>query len=388
MATPGRNNLRRHASWFAITAIVTGILLFDTVRWSTSTQAQSGFALRLYGSGDPDRDRVKIPLGLIDAEGRITASYPVNLASELTIEFWMKAFAADNPAPACPSGWYTGNIIIDRDVFGAGDYGDYGIAICNQRLVVGISVGSDDRLLTGSAIVADGVWHHIAVTRAANGQVQLFVDGQPDGVLNGPLGRIDYPLNRTTSYPNSDPYLVLGAEKHDYPGSRHYNGWLDDLRLSRVARYTGAFARPAAPHPVDHETVALYRFDEGSGTLIGDSAPGSLSAGELRARSAGNSQHWSTDTPFIIGSPPTATPTSAAAPTATPTSAAAPTATPTSAAAPTATRAPTNTITVTATTARNPTPTLTSTITPSAVSAPPTMTPAPQTQIFIPMLTR
>lgn len=156
----------------------------------------------------------------------------------------MKASATDNSAPACPSGWYTGNIIIDRDVFGAGDYGDYGIAVCNQRVVVGVSVGSDDRLLTGATIVTDGQWHHIAITRTESGQVRLFVDGQPDGVLAGPAGRIDYRLNRTTSYPASDPYLVLGAEKHDYPGSRHYNGWLDDLRISRVARYTDAFSPP------------------------------------------------------------------------------------------------------------------------------------------------
>jgi hypothetical protein len=145
--------------------------------------------------------------------------------------------------------------------------------------------------------VTDGQWHHVAVTRANSGLVRLYIDGQLDNEMPGPSGRIDYRLNRSTSYPNSDPYLVLGAEKHDYPGSRYYNGWLDDLRLSNVVRYSGSFSRPTAPHALDSNTIALYRFDEGSGTTINDSTPGNQSPGELKPRTGG-ADHWSSDTPF------------------------------------------------------------------------------------------
>ncbi|WP_245668940.1 LamG domain-containing protein [Chloroflexus islandicus] len=333
-------------------------------------QAQRGSSLRFYGSGATDHDRVKIPLGSLDSSGRLTTSYPVNVSSTFTIEFWMKATATNNPAPACPGGWYTGNILIDRDVFGAGDYGDYGVAICNQRLVVGVSIGSDDRLLTGATIVTDGQWHHIAITRAESGQVRLFVDGQPDGVLAGPAGRIDYRLNRTTAYPASDPFLVLGAEKHDYPGSRHYNGLLDDLRLSRVVRYTDAFLRPTAPHPVDADTVALYRFDEGVGTVITDSAPGGVSAGEIKPRDGDPTQHWSTDTPFGGGITPTATPVSTA--TNTPVS--------------TATNTPVSTATNTPVSTATNTPVSTATTTPTIGSAPPEGD--HETRIYLPLISR
>lgn len=271
---------------------------------ATATPSSSGgFSIRLFGSSTNDLDRIKIPLGTINSSGQLTSSRPVNVGGDLTLEFWMKATAADNTAPAC-DGWYYGNIIIDRDIFGDGDYGDYGIAICDGKLVVGFSAGNDDRLLKGNRTVTDGVWHHIAVTRANSGQVRLFVDGQLDAQMNGPSGRIDYRLNRSTSYPSSDPYLVFGAEKHDYPGSRYYNGLLDDVRLSNIVRYTGDFARPTAPHPADANTVALYRFDEGSGTAIGDSAPGNQSPGALQPRSGGATQHWSTDTPFASSSTP------------------------------------------------------------------------------------
>jgi hypothetical protein len=352
-----------------LSGLLVTFLAFSTFRASSPTQAQGGYSLRFYGSGTNDRDRVKIPLGPIDANGRITASHPINVGDTFTIEFWMKATAAENNAPACPGGWYTGNILLDRDVFGAGDYGDYGVAICNQRLVVGVSVGTDDRLLIGSTVVTDGVWHHIAITRSASGHIRLFVDGQLDGTLSGASGRIDYRLNRITAYPTSDPYLVLGAEKHDVPGSRYYTGWIDDLRVSQSVRYTDNFTRPSTPHPLDPDTIALYRFDEGAGTFIGDSAPGGISSGELKPRPGGAAQHWSTDTPFSGGSSPTSTATASITPamTASSTPGSTATATSTSTATPTGTRTttPTSTRTATPTGTRTATPTGTRTTTPT-----------------------
>jgi len=351
-----------------LSGLLVTAFLFGTLQPAHVTQSQNGYSVRFYGSDTNDGDRVKIPLGLIDSNGRMTTSYPINLVNVFTIEFWMKATASNNNAPACSNGWYTGNIILDRDVFGAGDYGDYGVAICDQRIVVGVSVSSDDRLLIGSTVVTDGLWHHIAITRAESGQIRLFIDGQLDGEVNGAVGRIDYREHRTTSYPNSDPYLVLGAEKHDYPGSRYYSGLLDDLRFSRVVRYTTTFARPTAPHTIDADTVALYRFDEGSGVRIGDSAPGGVNTGELKPRSGGAAQHWSTDTPFSNTDP-----TSTIAPTATGTNTPtaivpSPTATGTNTPTAIATTSPTATGTNTPTAIATTSPTATGTNTPTAIA--------------------
>lgn len=314
-------------------ALTLGLFLLAGPASPPAIMAEGGTSLRFFGTGPSDVDRVKIPLGPL-SNGQITSSYPVNVGGDFTIEFWMKAAAANNQAPACGgSGWYYGNIIVDRDVDGAGDYGDYGIAICNQRLVFGVNAAGDDRLLVSSVVVTDGQWHHVAATRDDSGAMALFVDGQPAGSRSGPTGRVDYRLNRPTSQPNSDPYLVLGAEKHDYPGSRYFNGWLDDLRISSQVRYSAAFSRPTAPHAADTATVALYRFDEGSGTGIADSS--GVSGGELKPRSGGAGQHWSSETPFGAApsatTQPTATATSAptTAPTSAPTATAQPTSTPT-----------------------------------------------------------
>lgn len=298
---------RQHLWLLPLAVIFLWLAASAPARSTAQPTAQS--ALRFFGASATEPGRVRIPLGPINA-GRITASAPVNVSGDFTIEFWMKASAADNPAPACPNGWYYGHIIIDRDVDGAGDYGDYGIALCDGRLAAGVSVGEDDRQLVSSVVVTDGQWRHIALTRSDGGRIALFVDGAPAGSTEGPGGRVDYRVDRATGQPDSDPYLVLGAEKHGYPGSYHYSGLLDDLRISNVARYSGPFSTPVGPHPLDAQTVALYRFDEGSGTFIGDNsdAIGGPSHGTLMVSGNPAGPVWSNDTPFTsAATAPTAT---------------------------------------------------------------------------------
>jgi hypothetical protein len=218
----------------------------------------------------------------------------------------MKANLADNTAGACSTGndnWITGNIIFDRDVFGAGDYGDYGISLRGGRLAVGTNNGAGGIGICGVTNVADGSWHHIAVTRRfSDGQLTLFVDGQIEAQDTGASGNISYQDNRPTSYPNSDPYLVIGAEKHDldrtlYPS---YSGWVDEIRLSNILRYTSNFTRPTQPFAPDANTVALYHFDEGTGDVITDTsgAAGGPSDGVRKYGGSPAGPEWSSETPF------------------------------------------------------------------------------------------
>jgi hypothetical protein len=284
-------------------------LLADS--WLRQAQAQpsGGYALQFYGNGTGDIDRVKV---------RIDPPTPADVSGDFTIEFWMKTTASGGTCTpgASGDGWITGRTIIDRDVYGGGDHGDYGIALASGRICFGVAQGSSGRTIYGSTNVANGQWRHIAVTRrTSDGQMQIFVDGQPDASGTGPTGDISYRNGRSTSYPNSDPYLVFGAEKHDigsaYPS---YSGLLDDIRISNVVRYTVAFTRPATPHAVDGSTVALYRFDEGSGTTITDAAGGG-SPGERRFGGSPAGPVYVTDTPFGGSPPATPTPTRTATPT-------------------------------------------------------------------------
>ncbi|MCS6841400.1 MAG: LamG domain-containing protein, partial [Roseiflexus sp.] len=255
-----------------------------------------------------DIDRVKV---------RIDPHAPADVGGDFTIEFWIKTTATGGSCSpgGSGSGWITGRTIIDRDVYGNGDYGDYGISLAAGRICFGVERGSLGVTIYSDTNVANGQWRHIAVTRSAStGQMRIFVDGQPDAQGTGPTGDISYRDGRSTAYPNSDPYLVFGAEKHDagsaYPS---YIGLLDDIRISNGVRYTGAFPRPTAPHAADGQTVALYRFDEGSGTTIIDSAPGGSSPGVRRFGGSPAGPVYVTDTPFN-GTPLSPTPTRSATP--------------------------------------------------------------------------
>ena len=276
-----------------------------------------GYSLRLYGNGvaAPGLDRVIIP---IDAPAR-----PADLgATDFTIEFWVKAMASENSGSVqcnTNAGWITGNTLIDRDIFGDGDFGDFGISLGGGRIAFGVSVGTAGTTLCGATVVADGRWHHVAAVRRLTGALQLFVDGVLDGSIQGPSGNASYRDGRSSNYPY-DPTLVLGAEKHDagaeYPS---FSGWLDELRLSTSARYSAAFVPPSSPFVTDGATAALYHFDEGpagacQGTVLDVSgAAGGPSHGACAYGGSPAGPVFTTDQPFA-SLPPTATSTSTAVP--------------------------------------------------------------------------
>jgi hypothetical protein len=263
----------------------------------TRTPGGTGSSVRFFGNGRNAIDRVTIR---IDGPAR-----PADVgATDFTIEFWLKAEAGANGGNASCNqndGWITGNVVFDRDIYFAGDYGDFGIALSGGKVAFGLSVDSDGTTLCGSRTVADNQWHHVAVTRRTNGAMAIFVDGQPDGSTTGAAGDASYRDGRGTGGNTWDPYIVLGAEKHDagnaYPS---FAGWLDELRISNTVRYTAAFTPPASPFAPDGSTMALYHFDEGTGTSVADvaGASGGPSNGELRVGGSPAGPVWSGESPF------------------------------------------------------------------------------------------
>ncbi|HWQ12123.1 MAG TPA: LamG-like jellyroll fold domain-containing protein, partial [Roseiflexaceae bacterium] len=278
-----------------VCAIVTVVLLAASLGAGAllgtppSVAAQGGFALRFYGNGANDIDRVKVALG---------PSRPVNVgATDFTIEFYLRALPGENTSGECVAGedtWINGNILLDRDIFGDGDYGDYGVSLYGGRIAFGVHNGTSGVSICGGANVANGDWHHVALTRrAADGRLSLYVDGHLDAQADGPDGDISYREGRTTQYPN-DAYLVIGAEKHDYDRAAYpsFSGWLDELRFSTTLRYTAPFSPPSQPFAGDSATAALYHFDEGAGDTVADSSGPSDGVRRFGGSPAG--PEWST----------------------------------------------------------------------------------------------
>lgn len=261
----------------------------------------AGSSLRFHGTGSGDVDRVKIPLG--------NPSLPINVGGDFTLEFHLRALPGENNGVhgvyGNGDGWITGNVILDRDVFNQGDHGDFGISLAaNGALAFGVDrQGNGNTIYTTGVNLADGQWHHVAATRSATtGVIRLFVDGIQRASGPGPVGNVAYQTGRPTAYPNSDPFLVLGAEKHDYaPEFPSFSGWLDELRISTTIRYTTTFPPPTSPFPPDTQTAALFHFDEGHGTVVHDTANaiGGPSHGERKPGGlVSDTPLWSPLTPF------------------------------------------------------------------------------------------
>jgi len=282
-----------------------------------------GYSVRFYGNGEDDIDRIKIQ---IDDPANNDPGPPADVgAQDFTIEWWMKALAEDNSAGPVSCGaninWIHGNIVLDRDRFSQDR--KFGVSIAGGRPVFGVSgQGSGDRTICGTNSVADGQWHHVAVQRRrSDGRLWLYVDGQLEASNDGPDGDVSYPddgipgnyCGEDGQQPctNSDPYLVLGAEKHDAPPPGlypSYSGWVDDVRLSSILRYTSNFQPLPNPFAPDANTVGLYHFDVGGNVIHDDSgAAGGPSDGLRSYGGVPGGPVWAGDTPFypcVIASAP------------------------------------------------------------------------------------
>jgi hypothetical protein len=67
---------------------------------------------------------------------------------------------------------------------------------------------------------------------------------------------------------NDDSYLIVGSS-----GDAVFSGLIDEVRISSVARYTADFT-PEDRFTVDSDTLALWHFDEGTGTTATDEVSG------------------------------------------------------------------------------------------------------------------
>jgi hypothetical protein len=296
-----------------LTGAIAGFLL---VTMAADVAAQSpAYSVRFYGNGVNDIDRIKIrvddPYNPNDEPGP-----PVDVGNtDFTIEFWIKGTLTENIARsiACGSGinWIQGNVVVDRDRYSSGGR-DFGISLVNGgRIAFGVENSTgQSHTLCGSIAVLNGAWHHVAVQRRrSDGRLWIFVDGQPDGQVTGPGGDVSYPgavfpdSNCGGPCVNSDPFIVIGAEKHDVDRTSYpsFSGFFDELRISTTLRYSATFARPTGPFVPDAQTVGLYHLNDGPGaTVATDSAtaPGAPTHGQVKYGGSPAGPSWSTDTPF------------------------------------------------------------------------------------------
>ncbi len=238
----------------------------------------AGFALRFHGLPEDGMEANRLVLRLNDLQNT-GASFPANVGDrDFTIEWWMKSNAAENSAPPVACGpypsWIYGNILLDR--YRPDGKPGFGISLAGGAPAFGVTARSGRSLtICSNRPVTDGRWHHVAIQRReADGALWLFVDGQEVAYGDGPNGDLRYPDQEETAYPDREPFLSIGGWKMDPDHRRHpfFRGWIDELRISDVLRYSGLFEPLQVPFPADEFTRAIYHFDEGIGALTANAA--------------------------------------------------------------------------------------------------------------------
>lgn len=115
---------------------------------------------------------------------------------------------------------------------------------------INFRLGAQNNFPSGTT-PAVGVWEHWAICR--NGTTLTWYK---DGVADG---------SQTNSYDTNDSAILNIGFSQTWSG--YFGGYLDDIRVSNIARYTGNFTPPSTPFSPDANTKLLvnasgqYIFD-------------------------------------------------------------------------------------------------------------------------------
>ncbi|MFQ3632406.1 LamG-like jellyroll fold domain-containing protein, partial [Roseiflexus sp.] len=164
-----------------------------------------------------------------------------SMSGGFTVEAWVR-----------PSSSNQTSIVI---VTGDGSRG-WSLELNNGQatLWVANSAGAWSFVRNDSVVLQANQWYHVAATYDS-GNARVFVNGvaRPSGAVG------------TVSHM---PVLRLGGLN----GYGFFAGQIDDVRVSRIVRYTGDFIPPSAPLTADADAIALYEFDEGNGQTAYDAS--------------------------------------------------------------------------------------------------------------------
>ena len=209
------------ASFGTVAAVVTilrsknGIQAYGNAQIDTAQSKFGGASALFDGAGD----------GLL-----ISNTAPFDFGTgDFTIEFWIRKTS------------YSGSdffIIEGASDSAANIYWYYGASYGLYLYHAGAA-----RITTDVGSFSANTWQHIALVRN-NSVTRFYVDGTQRGS--------DYSDTTSYSFPNG---VRIGDENGG--NGRDFAGWLDEIRFSKVARYTANFLAPTMPFVNDDNTVLL-----------------------------------------------------------------------------------------------------------------------------------
>lgn len=153
--------------------------------------------------------------------------------NDFTIEFWLRRNTTG-----------TGAIIFDQRPTGTLGTQPCLYFVSDGTLYYYTNAGNR---ITGP-VLTNNIWYHIALSRSGT-STKLFVDGTQVGST----------YTDSTNY-TAPSTLKIGGDQYDTNGG-HFNGWIDEFRISNTARYTSNFTPATTPFVNDNNTLLLLHMD-------------------------------------------------------------------------------------------------------------------------------
>lgn len=193
--------------------------------------------------------------GALDLSGisqflRIPHEQVPQLGDQFTVECWVKARSFPN----------TGGMKGRTPLITKAYFGEFGLFADGGRPSFELPAWKNELIVhANEPMLKANQWHHIAGVLDGD-TAQLFVDGKKVG-----SGKIEWQRK-----PNNLD-LLIGALPHRHPPRHysHFNGLIDSVRLSTVARYSEDFT-PEQGWESDDATALLYHMDRLLGEQIYD----------------------------------------------------------------------------------------------------------------------
>lgn len=126
--------------------------------------------------------------------------------------------------------------------------------------------GGVSRQLQAPVKLAQQTWYQVsfqfAKTSPTNLNTKIFINGIEFASQNITGTNLTLDANTDT--------LFLGRSRANSP--LYFPGQIDEVRLSSIARYSSHYTKPTGPYPLDNQVLALYHFEDNSGTSAVDAS--------------------------------------------------------------------------------------------------------------------
>lgn len=165
--------------------------------------------------------------------------------SDFTIECWFRPTNFPRTTP----------LITTRD---PDTTAGFALFFDSSKVYFGTTGGN---FISGTTTLANNTWYHIAVSRSGT-SMKMFLNGTQEGST----------ATNSSDFSNTNLWVARGTPSPFVD----YSGYVDELRVSKTARYTANFTAPTAPFVNDDNTVLLIHangtnnstyFEDDNGTV-------------------------------------------------------------------------------------------------------------------------